>query len=159
MTKMDQYPVVNATQDTILDTVHRWTEAERQRDVAALDPLLHPELRVVGPRGFVLTKSETLDRFRNGLKYEAIGISDTEVRMFGPASVLVIGALSQHASYQGYDSSGKFRVTLVMVPHEGRWLIASMHYSPMADMPAGGNPPAAARAQQETRKPSDAPAR
>src|SRR4051812_47948865 len=49
-----------------------WARAEGQADIAALDRLLTPGFRGVGPVGFVLDKARWLQRFADGLVHESI---------------------------------------------------------------------------------------
>ena len=46
-----------------------------------------------------------------------------------------MGIQAQQATYKGHDASGRFRGTLVAVRKDGRWLIAGLHLSPMAEPP------------------------
>lgn len=129
-------------QEQILEFVQDWAKAEGSGDAAGLEPLLDADFRLVGPLGFVLSKPAVLGRFRNGMQYTALSVEDLEVRFYGESTAIVIGALSQQASFQGQDSTGQFRVTLVVVRSAGNeaWVLASLHYSPMARLPAGGPP-------------------
>jgi ketosteroid isomerase-like protein len=55
-----------------------------------------------------------------------------QVREFGQAAICV-GIQAQQTTFQGQDTSGRFRGTLVVV-HEGtQWRIAGVHLSPLAD--------------------------
>lgn len=139
--QQQEYRMSGTAQKQILDLVQRWVEAERGGNAAALEPLLDPEFRVVGPLGFVLSRPAVLERFRNGMQYTALSVEDLEVRPYGDRFAVAIGALSQQASFQGQDSTGQFRITIVAVrPQAGGegWALASLHYSPIARPPAGG---------------------
>ena len=43
----------------------RWAEAEVAQDVTVLDSLAHKDFILVGPLGFILDKTQWLDRYRN----------------------------------------------------------------------------------------------
>ena len=134
--------IANA-QEQILEFVRSWCEIERNGHAAGLEPLLDAEFRLVGPLGFVLDKPAVLGRFGNGMNYTALSVEDLEVRFYGKSTAVVIGALSQQASFQGQDSSGQFRITLVVVRPSGKaegWALASLHYSPIVRLPTGGPP-------------------
>jgi hypothetical protein len=115
--------------DTFDDLLDRWVDAEARGDATALDALLDAEFRGDGPRGFVLTKPEWLDRYRSGdLVNGAFEWQDARVRIQGNA-VVVTGIQCQRASYRGEDWSGWFRATLVAVRDNGRWSIVNLQLS------------------------------
>jgi ketosteroid isomerase-like protein len=74
----------------------------------------------------VLSREQWLARFGNGLENRAFAVEDARVRDFGTAAV-VIGVLAQETSFQGGDNSGRFRLTLVAVRPDDRWLLANVH--------------------------------
>jgi hypothetical protein len=120
--------------DTFDDILARWIDAEARGDAASLDALLHVDFRGDGPRGYVMTKREWLDRYRDGLVTSAFEWENTEVRAH-PGTVFVRGIQTQKASYQGEDWSGRFLATLVGVRQDGRWSIVNLQLSELADEP------------------------
>jgi ketosteroid isomerase-like protein len=121
--------------DTFDDILARWIDAEARGDAASLDALLDVEFRGDGPRGFVLTKQEWLDRYRHGdLVTSAFEWEDTHVRVHAD-TVFVRGIQTQKAEYRGEDWSGRFLATLVAVRHDGRWSIVNLQLSELADDP------------------------
>jgi uncharacterized protein (TIGR02246 family) len=119
---------------TVQNLIERWADAERKEDVAAFDELLADDFVGVGPLGFVLTREQWLNRFRGGLHLASFDVSDPQVRDYGNAAV-VVAVQTQEASWQGRDSSGRFRITLVAVRPADRWLLAGVHLSPIAAPP------------------------
>ena len=124
------------SRDEVLSLQQQWAAAELQADVATLEALLDADFTAVGPLGFVLTKDQWLDRHRSGdLKYEAFSWADTTVREYGDTAIL-IGVQTQKATYQGHAVPGdRARVTLIAVRKGGRWLIAGVHISMIAQPP------------------------
>ncbi|HLM21758.1 MAG TPA: nuclear transport factor 2 family protein [Propionibacteriaceae bacterium] len=62
----------------------RWAEAEIAQDVTVLDSIAHQDFILVGPLGFILDKTQWLDRYRNGdLVTSALDWRDTQARVFG----------------------------------------------------------------------------
>ena len=115
--------------DQIMELVRRWADAEGRSDADALDALMTDDCMLVGPRGFVLDREQCLDRYRSGaLRTEAFSWSDVSVREYGTAAV-VVGIVTQRASHQGQDSSGRFRVTQIAARQAGRWLCAGLQFS------------------------------
>ena len=52
----------------------------------------------------------------------------------------MVGVLVQETSFRGADNSGRFRLTLVAVRPDGRWLLAGVHIGPLQQPPAGAPP-------------------
>jgi len=68
----------------------------------------------------------------------SFAIEDPQVRDFGDAAVAT-GVLAQQTSWQGNDNSGRFRITLVAVRMEDRWLLAHAHIGPLQGPPGGAS--------------------
>ncbi len=122
-------------QNGVLDLVQRWAAAEQRNDTGALDGLLADGFAGVGPFGFILTRDQWLARFANGLVNRSFAVTDLQVRDYGIAAV-GIGVLAQETSWQGNDNSGRFRITIVAVRADDRWLLAHVHIGPL-QLPPG----------------------
>ena len=120
--------------DGVLDLAQRWAAAEENNDAGVLDGLLADEFAGVGPFGFILTRDQWLERFTNGLVNRSFTVTDLQFRDFGTAAA-GIGVLAQETSWQGNDNSGRFRVTLVAVRVDDRWLLAHVHIGPLQAPP------------------------
>jgi ketosteroid isomerase-like protein len=122
--------------DQVHELVRCWAEAESRSDADALDGLMTGDCTLIGPRGFVLDRQQCLDRYRSGaLRTEAFAWSDLKVRAHG-TTALAVGIVTQRASHQGQDASGRFRATQVAVQLDGRWLCAALQFSgPIPEMP------------------------
>lgn len=125
---------VTDDQAAILELGARWADAEVAKDLATLDAVAHPDLRLVGPFGFVLDRQQWLDRYQPGqLDTTALTWDDVELRVLGDTAIS-IGRQRQRASFQGRPSDGDFRITHVFVrnPAAGDgWLIVGIHLSPI----------------------------
>lgn len=119
-------------QDTILDLGRRWAAAERQGDTATLDGLAVDDFTLVGPFGFILTKQQWLDRYRDGdLVTSELNWEEVTVRDYGAVAV-AIGVHAQRAAYRGRPNDGKFRATHIAVRDDaGEWRLAGIHLSPL----------------------------
>jgi ketosteroid isomerase-like protein len=115
--------------------VEEWAAAEQRGDAAFLEVALTDDFVGVGPLGFVLTKEQWLGRFAGGLTYESFALDEVDVRLYGEVAVLT-GRQKQAGSFQGNDVGGEFRVTVMLVEREGRWLLAGWHASPIAGVPS-----------------------
>ncbi|MEV6773091.1 nuclear transport factor 2 family protein [Nocardia sp. NPDC051030] len=113
----------------VLDLVQCWAEAELEGDSDAYADLLAPDFIGVGPVGFVLDRTQWAARFTDhGLKYAEFSIIDPDVRTYGDTA-LVKAVLQQQATVMGQDTSGSFRVVLVVVRQAQRWMIANVQLS------------------------------
>jgi uncharacterized protein (TIGR02246 family) len=116
----------------VLDLVQRWAEAERRNDSDLLDGLLAADFVAVGPRGFVLTRDQWLQRYRGGgLQNTSFEVKQPQVRDYGTAAV-VVADQHQQTTHQGRDVSAQLRATVVAVRADDRWLVAGVHLSPIA---------------------------
>jgi hypothetical protein len=121
--------------ETFDDVLAGWIDAEARGDAAVLDALIDDDFRGDGPRGFVLTKQEWLDRHRSGdLAIDAFAWEDVRVRVHDDAAV-AMGTQLQTARYRDLDYSGRFLGTLVAVRRDGRWSIVNVQLSSATDAP------------------------
>ena len=113
----------------------RWAKAELARELTVLDALAHKDFILVGPLGFVIDKTQWLDRYRSGdLVSSSLHWRDTEARAFGDRAV-VVGVHDQKAAYRGRPNNGQFRATHILVREAGTWRLVGMHSSPIAAPP------------------------
>lgn len=124
--------------DAVEDVLARWIDAEARGDAAALAHLLDGEFRGDGPRGFVLTKEQWLDRHRSGeLVVGAFEWQDVRVRAYDDTAV-VMGVQVQTAAYRGEDCSGRYRATLVALCRNGGWSLVNLQLSALTGGLAAG---------------------
>lgn len=128
------------TVDEIQSLLKRLTGAERDGDVGTLDALTTSDFTLVGPLGFVLPKSEWLDRYRSGaLTTDVLTWQQDTARRYDQTAI-VVGTHDQHARYQGHAVDGRFRATHVLIRHNTQWRLASTHLSPIGEPPAFARP-------------------
>jgi len=107
--------------------------AELRGDTVFLKRLLADDFVGIGPRGFTLTKEQWLERLASGdLRYESLTWSDVRARVYADTSV-AIGRETSRAKYKGMDIQGQYRETQIYVRQDGRWLLAGLQLSPMAE--------------------------
>jgi len=127
--------------DTFENTFDRWIDAEARCDAAALDALLDIDFRGDGPRGFVLTKDQWLDRYRHDdLVNSAFEWEATDIRFHG-GTAFVRGIQTQKAFYRGEDCSGRFQATLVARRDGSRWSIVNLQLSELGTPESDGYRP------------------
>jgi ketosteroid isomerase-like protein len=132
MTTSDELTVTMTTAE-IKDLLARFAEAQRLSQVDDLSRLLTDDFKLVGPRGFVVTKQEWLDQFRTGtLQIQSLEWDEIDIRTHAYAcSAIAIGRLDQTASYAGRAADGRFRVTAIAIGRGTTWHLAGAHYSPV----------------------------
>jgi ketosteroid isomerase-like protein len=117
------------TNDQIRAVGERWARAEVAGDTDTLASLVTDDFRLVGPFGFVLDKTQWLDRYRSGdFITNELSWHDIETRHYGDA-VVTTGTQTQQAAYKGTPSNGDFRVTHIFVRHNDAWIIANIQLS------------------------------
>jgi len=117
------------TREQILDLGARWAAAEQAADTGVLGEIAAADFRLVGPFGFVLDRSQWLERYTTGgLATSSLVWDQVEVRDFGQTAI-AIGRQTQQATYRGQPADGQFRVTHVFVRDGDRWSLASLHLS------------------------------
>ncbi|GAA3515426.1 nuclear transport factor 2 family protein [Actinocatenispora rupis] len=131
------------TQQEIIEFGQRWAAAEQDGDTDTLDAISTDDFTLVGPLGFVLDKTQWLDRYRTGqLIVHELTWDEIAVREYGTTAV-AIGRYQQKAEYQGNNTDATLRGTQVLVRDGDGWKLAGIHLSPI------GAPPAFARQQRE----------
>ena len=121
--------------EEIKKRVEDWAATELRGDAASLESALADDFIGIGPRGFMLTKDQWLERHESGkLRYQSIGWDEVQVRLYGEAAV-VTGRQSAEGKYEDFDLRDQFRATLVFVKQQGRWLLVGLHLSPIAGRP------------------------
>jgi hypothetical protein len=131
------------------DRIATWVRAELAGDTTALDDLLHPLFRGVGPFGFVLDRRQWLARFDEGLRYTAFEFTVDGDTWSIDRALFVVGTQTQQGAHQGRAVDGAFRVSLVFTGEN--CLLTAAHLSlrtPPGPPPAGAG---AAAAGQEPR--------
>ena len=125
--------------DGLKRLVEDWANAELAADTPFLRATLADDFVGVGPRGFMLTKEQWLDRHESGnLCYESFGLDEVGARRYEDAAVVVCrqDADGAYEDDNGrYDIQEQFRATLVFVRQQGRWRLASLQLSPILGRP------------------------
>lgn len=112
-----------------------WATGELQGDTAFLERTLADDFVGVGPLGFLLTKQEWLARHQSSdMKYTAHTLDEVRVRTYNEAAI-VIGRLTQEATYRGNPINAQMRTTLVFVRQHEQWQLAGVHFCNIGQPP------------------------
>ena len=123
------------TEQEVAQLTDTWATAELQSDTAFLEKCLSDDFIGVGPLGFLLTKQEWLARHQSDdMKYDVHTLDEVRVRTYTGAAI-VIGRLTQKATYRGNPINAQFRTTLVFVQQQGQWRLASLQLSTIGQPP------------------------
>jgi len=115
-------PQTSKVEDTVLQLVQAWLNAESGGDTAALDKLIAEDFMGTGPGGNILNKSDIVppageERPRMPKSH----VKDSAARVFGNTAV-VMGSVA----YETPDQPG-FRFTLVFLNRGQGWQIIAAH--------------------------------
>ena len=108
--------------DTVLNLVQTWLNAESQGDSAALDKLIADDFMGTGPGGNILNKHDIVPPAgEERPRMPASHVKDSVVRLYGETAV-VMGS----AAYATLDQPG-FRFTLVFLNRGQGWQMIAAH--------------------------------
>ncbi len=112
-----------------------WATAELRGDATFIERTLADDFIGIGPLGFMLTKQEWLARHQSGdLKYDVHTLDEARVRVYNEAAIL-IGRLTQEATYRGNPVNAQLRTTLVFIHQHGQWQLAGLHFCNIGQPP------------------------
>ncbi|PZS02903.1 MAG: nuclear transport factor 2 family protein [Candidatus Chloroheliales bacterium] len=124
----------NNPEQSLTEFLDQWAAAELHGDTSAFARMLADDFIAIGPRGFMLNRDAWLGRYASGLKYEALNLDEAQVRSYGDTAVVTARQIQQ-GKYGEHDSSGQFRITLILVKQPGGWMLAGEQLSPIAGQP------------------------
>jgi uncharacterized protein (TIGR02246 family) len=109
----------------VLAAERRWARSLVNGDVEALRRLYADDLVYVHSGGNVETKTEFLDRVRQGgLKYRKVELVEPRVRVYGPAAV-VTGAFDVSVMVNGQPMNHRVIYTHVYAQQDGEWRLVA----------------------------------
>lgn len=123
------------TEQEVAQLAGTWATAELQGDTAFLEKLLADDFVGVGPLGFLLSKQEWLARHRSGeMTYSVHTLDEIKVRSYEEAAI-VVGRLTQEATYRSNPMNVQMRTTLIVVRKAGQWHLAGLHFCTIGQPP------------------------
>ena len=98
-------------------------------DWEALNDLVAPDARVIGPRGFIIGRDEWIGVHQSN-DYQQIKLetSETEVSAYDGAGIR-FDVVDSECTYHGETITGRFRVMQVWVTDRERWQLAAVQYT------------------------------
>jgi hypothetical protein len=121
MTAAEQTGKGDNVEQTIKDLSEQLNQAALKADAATYDKLVSDDYVSIGIYGTATTKANLLENYKSGkLKFEAIDVLDTKVRLYGDTALL-----DATANVKGHlgdtDISGQYRSTRVWIKRKGQW--------------------------------------
>ena len=123
--------------DAVREVQERFDEAERSADLDTLRELIAEDFLSIGPRGFVLDKSQWIER-HGEFAYQALDTSELDVRRYGDTAV-VRDVQRNRATWRDQDVRVDTRVSQVWVRLDGRWQLVAIQFSPLAEAPSAAS--------------------
>lgn len=123
------------TEQEVVQLTEAWAAAELQSDTIFLEQTLAEDFVGVGPLGFLLPRQAWLARHRSGeMKYSVHTLDEVKVRGYDEAAI-VVGRLTQEATYRGNPMNMQMRTTLVFVRQDEHWYLAGLHFCNIGEPP------------------------
>lgn len=123
------------TEQAVAQLAETWSTAELQADLSFLEKVLADDFVGVGPLGFLLSRQEWLARHETGeLKYSVHTFDEAKARVYDEAAI-VIGRLTQEATYRGNPINAQLRTTLMFIRQHGQWRLAGLHFCNIGQPP------------------------
>jgi hypothetical protein len=117
--------------EQIVDLQNEFDRAELAGDREILQRLIAEDFVSIGPKGFTLSKAEWINR--HGIfSYQRLDISDVDARHYGDHTVIVRNVQHNQATYGDEHVDVTVRVSQVWVDLDGRWQLAGIQFSPLA---------------------------
>jgi hypothetical protein len=116
--------------DVLMDQVNA---ALLAGDWETLEQMVAPSARIVGPRGFMITRDRWIGVHKEAA-YEQLSLEvvESDVDSYDAAGVRV-DVVESRCRYQGEDISGRFRVTQTWVTADGTPQLAAVQYTSAPD--------------------------
>ena len=115
----------NPVEENLIQMEQDWSQADLQKDAAALNRILADDWIGIDFEGTILNKAQALQGIGSGSgALQSTVLRDMKIRVYGNTAV-VTGTDTEKGEYHGKDSSGKYCWTDVFVRRNGRWQAVS----------------------------------
>ena len=123
----------------------KFDEAELKGDRETLRELIASDFLSIGPKGFALDKEQWINR-HDRFTYGELATSEMDIRSY-EKTVIVRDIQRNKADYDGTYIEVNTRVSQIWIEQQGRWQLAAIQFSPLAEAPpsAAEAPVAASR--------------
>ena len=118
-------------EDTIRTLQHRFDAAELTGDRDTLGELIADDFLSIGPKGFMLDRSEWINRHAL-FNYEALDVTEMDIRIYDRTAI-VRTVQRNRATYDSERVAIAVRVGQVWVRQDDEWRLAAIQFSPLAE--------------------------
>lgn len=116
-------------EDKIRTLQDRVNEAMLGSDWGTLNELIAPDARIIGPRGFIISRDEWIGAHQESdYKQVRLEATETDVHAYDNAGIR-FDVVESECTYKGETITGRFRVAQVWVTDRGRWQLAAVQYT------------------------------
>lgn len=123
----------STVEDHVRQLQDRFDRAELHDDRDTLRELLDENFVSIGPKGFLLDKTQWIDR-HDFFTYHELETTDIDVRVYcGGDTVIVRDVQRNRATSQGHPVQIATRVGQVWVHRDDTWRLAGIQFSPLAE--------------------------
>jgi ketosteroid isomerase-like protein len=117
--------------DDVRAAQERFDRAELAADPDTLRELIADDFLSIGPKGFVLDREQWIGRHVH-FTYHELETSEMDIRRYGDTAI-VRDVQRNQATWQDDDVQVNTRVSQVWVRQDGRWRLAGIQFSPLAE--------------------------
>lgn len=123
----------SGNEQEVKKVISQLREAQMKGDTATLETWLADDYTFTNPFGEVMTKSQTISDLKSGsLKFTDLKTENIQTRVYGDTAVAT-GNSAVKGQKDGQDISGNYRLTWVLVKHQGRWQPVAAQSTRIAD--------------------------
>jgi Domain of unknown function (DUF4440) len=116
-------------EQTIRTLQDRVNQALLASDWATLNDLVAPNARIIGPKGFMISRDEWIGAHQDtGYQQVRLDATDTEVHAYDQAGIRV-DSVESECTYHGETITGRLRVTQAWMTEHGQWQLAAVQYT------------------------------
>ena len=106
-------------------------DAEKKKDIAALNSLLSDDFLFTAPNGVISDKKKLIEDVKNGgpASDETISYDDVRAHVYGTTAVVNYLLIVKGGDKDRNDFTNHYRNTVVWVKQQGHWRMAAIHVS------------------------------
>jgi ketosteroid isomerase-like protein len=116
--------------DTFTKIENEWWEADKKKDVKALDRILADDWFYLGPEGTMTKAQELTEAEKRDENIESVSLMDMKVRTYGDVAIVTMRE-RENSTKKSVDSSGDYLYTDVFVKRQGRWQAVNSQGTPL----------------------------
>ena len=118
-------------EEELREATEALARAELERDVAALDRIIHDDFQGVDPTGAPLTKEQVVETYGSGLfVLQTLVVEEQNIRACGDTGVVTASSTMRGRTPEG-EFEQRYRFTDVYTRVDGEWKLFASHVTPL----------------------------